>query len=78
MYHRYAYLTSHKHYQRVSCFKQDDPSLPRGLLVQEFTSFEDDLALKKKEAEYWWRKNGREGVILEFFRLSYNRLLCGS
>ena len=75
MYHRYAYLTSHDHYQRVSCFKQDDPSLPCWLLVQEFTSFKNDLALKKKEAEYWWRKNGWEGVILEFFQLSYNHPL---
>lgn len=69
MYQRYAYLTSDDHYKRVSCFKQDDLSFPRWLLVQEFTNFYDDLALKKKEAEYWWRKNGWEGVTLEFFRL---------
>ena len=57
---------THEHYQRMSCFKQDHSSFPRWLLVQEFTSFEDDLALKK-EAEYWWRKNGWEGEKVGLF-----------
>ena len=49
MFHRYAYLMSDDHYRRVSCFKQDDPSFPRWLLVQEFTFLMVDTALKKKE-----------------------------
>ncbi|KAL8847611.1 MAG: hypothetical protein Q9221_007341 [Calogaya cf. arnoldii] len=67
MFYRYAYLQLHEHFRRVSCFRQDDPSLPRFLLVQEFTDLYDDYHLKKREAEYWWRKNGWEGVIPEFF-----------
>lgn len=71
MFQRYAYLVSHEHYVRVTCFKQDDASFPRWLLVQEFTSMWDgtEFNLKKKEVEYWWRKNGWSGVIPEFFKL---------
>ncbi|KAL8653409.1 MAG: hypothetical protein Q9226_003860 [Calogaya cf. arnoldii] len=69
MFYRYAYLQLHEHYRRVSCFRQDDPSLPRFLLIQEFTDLYDDYQLKKQEAEYWWRQNGWEGVIPEFFEI---------
>jgi len=72
MFRRYAYLTTDEHYKRVSCFKQDDPSIPRWLVLQEFTSFVYEFPLKKKEAEYWWRKNGWEGVLVEFFQQAEN------
>lgn len=68
MFHRYAYLTSHEHLRRVSCFRQDSPSFPRWLLLQEFTDLWEDTALKKRESEYWWHKNGWNGVIVEFFQ----------
>ena len=64
-------MTSLKEYQRTSCFRQDDTSIPRWLLVQEFGDLYVDgvhPALKKKEAEYLWRKHGWEGVEVEFFR----------
>lgn len=69
MFRRYAFLTTDYCFKRVSCFKQDDPSVPRWLCVQEFgPSFFQNYPLKKLEAEYWWWKNGYEGVIVEFFR----------
>ena len=71
----YAYMSMNDSYQRTSCFRltqKNDPSLPHWLIVQEFRKemYVDRwwLALKKKEAEYLWRKNGWEGVKVEFFR----------
>ena len=74
MFHRYGYLTSNDSLRRISCFRQDDPEFPRWLLVQEFADCgRYNYALKKREAEYWWRKNGWEGCIMEFFRLKEKR-----
>ena len=54
----------------MKLFRQEDPASPRWLMIQEFTDlYIDDPSLKKKEAEYWWRKNGCDGVIVEFFRV---------
>ncbi|KAL8678598.1 MAG: hypothetical protein Q9186_005061 [Xanthomendoza sp. 1 TL-2023] len=36
--------------------------------LREFTCLCDDYGQKKREVEYWWRKNGWEGVIPEFFK----------
>lgn len=72
MYQRYAYLTSNGSYHRISAFRQKDPIYPRWLIMQEFLSdvrFNDSVAVKKKEAEYWWRKHGWEGVLVDFFRI---------
>lgn len=68
MYRQYAFMTSLDEYLRISCFRQHDPSFPRWLVVQEFGDLYHDYALKKKEAEYLWRKNGWKGVKVEFFR----------
>ncbi|KAL8856313.1 MAG: hypothetical protein Q9178_007077 [Gyalolechia marmorata] len=79
MFHRYAFLTNNERYRRCSAFKQHDPDLPRWLMVQEFG--EQDFAepecgglihtgdLKKRQAEYWWRKNGWEGVRVGIFQI---------
>ena len=70
MFHRYGYLTSDDSLRRISCFRQHDAAYPRWLLVQEALDLWGyDYARKKREAEYWWRKNGWEGTIMEFFRL---------
>ena len=70
MFHRYGYLTSYPQLCRISAFRQDHPAFPRWLLVQEFDDFwAYDSALKKREAEHWWRKNGWEGCVVEFFKL---------
>ncbi|KAL8653410.1 MAG: hypothetical protein Q9226_003861 [Calogaya cf. arnoldii] len=71
MFQRYAYLVSHEEYIRVTCFKQDNGSYPRWLLVQEFMTMWNvsEFNLKKQEVEYWWRKNGWTGVLPEFFKL---------
>ncbi|KAL8992075.1 MAG: hypothetical protein Q9169_007394 [Polycauliona sp. 2 TL-2023] len=70
MFQRYAYLVSLERYIRTTCYTQDDPALPRWLLVQEFVEMWEvtDFNLKKKEVEHWWRKNGWDGVIPEFFK----------
>jgi len=66
---RYRYLTSVDGYRQVKLFRQEDPASPHWLMIQEFTDlYIGDPSLKKKEAEYWWRKNGCDGVIAEFFR----------
>lgn len=57
-----------------NCFRHGDDaaSLARWLVVREFTKLSSNskwLALKKREAEYWWRKNGWDGVLVEFFKL---------
>lgn len=70
MYQQYAYLTSSESYHRISAFRQENSTYPRWLIVQEFLSdvkLNDSVAVKKKEAEYWWRKNGWGGVLVEFF-----------
>ena len=70
MFHRYGYLTSHSQLRRISAFRQHDPAFPQWLPVQEFDDFlGDDCALKKREAEHWWRKNGWEGCVVEVFKL---------
>lgn len=69
MFRRYAFLTTDEYYKRVSCFQQDDPSLPQWLVLQEFGAINGlNFPLKKLEAEYWWRKHGYEGVLVEFFQ----------
>lgn len=70
MFHRYSYLTSDDSLRRISCFRQHDAAFPRWLLVQEAMDLRGyDYARKKREAEYWWRKNGWEGTTMDFFRL---------
>ena len=72
MFERMAYLMSEEHFRRISCFKQIEPEMPRWLVIEEFTELSTNsewLALKKREAEYWWRKNGWDGVLVDFFRL---------
>lgn len=68
---RYRYLTSIDGYRRINLFRREDPASPHWLMIQEFTDLTtvSDPSLKKREAEYWWRKNGCEGVVGEFFRL---------
>ena len=77
IFERFAYLISHKHFRRISCFKREEgSSLPQWLVTSEFTELPTSswwLTLKKQEAEYWWRKNGWEGVLIEFFRLRQPR-----
>ena len=70
---RFAYLTSEPNFRRVSAFKQSTGFSRDGthyLLLQEFDEFERSSlnwrALKKCEAEYWWRKHEHEGVRVEF------------
>ena len=65
---------SDEDFRRNSCFKLqgNSSSLARWLVVQEFMKLSSSsqwLALKKREAEYWWRKNGWDGVLVEFFML---------
>ena len=68
---RFAYLISHEHFRRISCFKREEDSSPQWLVTSELTGLPTSqwwITLKKQEAEYWWRKNGWEGVLVEFFR----------
>ena len=68
LFQSYAYLTSDENYKRVNVFRQEDPVLPRWLVVQEFTSLVGlEWSLKKKEVEFWWRTKGMQGVLVEFF-----------
>ncbi|KAL8913115.1 MAG: hypothetical protein Q9171_002009 [Xanthocarpia ochracea] len=79
MFHRYAFLTLNERYRRCSAFKQHDPDLPRWLMVQEFGEQDfmqsecgglvDASDLKKRQSEYWWRKNGWEGVRVGIFKI---------
>lgn len=73
IFERFAYLISREHFRRVSCFKrEEDSSPPQWLVISEFSELPTShwwLTLKKQEAEYWWRKNGWERVLIEFFRL---------
>ena len=65
---RYAYLTSPQDCKRVHAFRQEDPAFPRWLLVQEYTSLDSiPLYSRKKGVEYWWQRNGWEGVLVEAF-----------
>ena len=72
---RFANLTSEPNFRRVSALKQSTTSPgteAHYLLLQEFENLEqnwvDWRAIKKCEAEYWWRKHGFKGVLVEFFR----------
>ena len=70
MFHRYGYLTSDDTLRRISLFRQTDTAFPRWLLVQEATDLRGyNYERKKREAEFWWRKNGWEGTVMEFLRL---------
>lgn len=75
MFQRYACLMSSESYHRISAFAQDDPTYPRWLIVQEFVDpvcFNDSVAQKKREAEWWWRQDGWEGILVEFFGVKDN------
>ena len=66
----YDYLTFEESFRRISLFKQDNPDFPRWLLMLEFSrslNYNHDISLKKKEIEYWLRRNGWDEVLVEAF-----------